>query len=893
MPLGRASFGAVVESREGRPIKIEGNGLHPASRGAASAWMQAAILGLYDPDRLAGVIVRGEGAIEPSSWEDFAEAWRSLAPALERKKGRGLAVLTTPFASPALARLAGLFRERFPEAVWVAYEPLGDENLYRGMELLTGRPLQPIYHLDRARRVLSLDADFLLKETGALTWARDFAASRKDPDDMGRLYVVESTLTLTGANADHRIALSSREITQFARRLAKRILKLDMELEPLFDAVAAAADAIATDLESFPERALIVAGRSQPPEVHAMVLALNEALGALGSTLTLGSTAEADCGSTEALARLAGEMTGGEIETLAILGGNPVYDAPADLDLTSAVSRVPRVIHLSTHANETSHLAHWLLPESHFLEAWGDARSLDGTPSLIQPLIHPLHGGKSVLEALGLLVQDAMTEGFSLVRDAWIPGVLGEDDVERKWGRALHDGVYVEAASSETVAIDRARMEDAIRSLGRPTERPDEVVELVGLVGLELAFTLSSSVHDGRFANNGWLQELPDPITKLTWDNAALVSPRTAAELELATGEVVTLSLEGRSLDAPILVLPGQADGTIALALGYGRTSAGRVGDGVGANANAIRTSGSPFVATGVRLTRTGRRHALAITQEHWSMEGRDLVRESPSHDSRDGEHPEPPLPLWKPPAATGEHQWGMAIDLSSCQGCNACITACQAENNIPLVGKEQVLRGREMHWLRVDRYFVGEPENPRVVFQPVPCMHCENAPCEQVCPVGATVHDSEGLNAMVYNRCIGTRYCSNNCPYKVRRFNFFNYTKELPELVSMAMNPDVTVRSRGVMEKCTYCVQRIHEVKRSAKLEGRTLADGEVKTACQETCPAEAIAFGDVSDPESRVSALKASGRNYVLLEDLNHRPRTSYLTKVRNPNPSWRLDG
>ena len=462
--------------------------------------------------------------------------------------------------------------------------------------------------------------------------------------------------------------------------------------------------------------------------------------------------------------------------------------------------------------------------------------------------------------------------------------------MERKWGRALHDGVYAEATSSETVAIDRARMKEATRSLGRPTERPD------GLVGIELVFTLSSSVHDGRFANNGWLQELPDPVTKLTWDNAALVSPRTAGELGLETGDVVTLSLEGRSLDAPILVLPGQADGAIALALGYGRTSAGRVGDGVGANANAIRTSGSPFVATGVRLTRTGRRHALAITQEHWAMEGRDLVRESPSHDSHDGKHPEPPLPLWPlwtPPAATGEHQWSMAIDLSSCQGCNACITACQAENNIPLVGKEQVLRGREMHWLRVDRYFAGEPENPRVVFQPVPCMHCENAPCEQVCPVSATVHDSEGLNAMVYNRCIGTRYCSNNCAYKVRRFNFFDYTKELPEIVSMAMNPDVTVRSRGVMEKCTYCVQRIHEAKRSAKLEGRTLADGEVKTACQETCPAEAIVFGDVSDPESRVSALKAGGRNYVLLEDLNHRPRTSYLTKVRNPNPSWRFDG
>jgi molybdopterin-containing oxidoreductase family iron-sulfur binding subunit len=880
--LGRAAFGAIVESREGRPVKIEGNPLHPASRGASSAWMQAAILELYDPDRASGVLKHGgrEAAFEASSWEDFAEFWRSLAPTLEERRGRGLAVLTTPSASPALTRLAGLFRERFPQALWVAYEPLPDENVHRGAELLIGRPLRPIYHFDRSRRILSLDADFLLKETGSLTWSRDFATSRRNPDDMSRLYVVESTLSLTGANADHRIPLPSREVAGFARLVAKRILKLDMEVEPLSGEVAAAADAIAVDLESSYGRSLIVAGRNQAPHVHALALALNEALGALGSTLTVAPVSEVGCGSTEALAHLAGEMNRGEIETLAVLGGNPAYDAPGDLELASALSKVPRVVQLSTHENETSRFAHWLLPEAHFLEVWGDARSLDGTPSLIQPLL----GGKSVLEVLSLLVHGAMTEGPSLVRDAWIPGILGEDDVENKWSRAVHDGVYLETASTEAITIDGSRIEEVIRSLPPSGEVRD---------ALELSFTLSSSVYDGRFANNGWLQELPDPITRLTWDNAALLSPRTAAELGVETGDVVTLSLESRSLDAPVLVLPGQADGSIALALGYGRTAAGRVGDGIGTNANAIRTSRSPFFATGVRLTKAGRRHALAMTQEHWSMEGRDLVRESPSHDSHDGRHSEPPLPLWTPPALTGEHQWGMAIDLSSCQGCNACITACQAENNIPIVGKDQVLRGREMHWLRVDRYFVGEPEAPRVAFQPVPCMHCENAPCEQVCPVGATVHDAEGLNAMVYNRCIGTRYCSNNCAYKVRRFNFLNYTKGLPEIISMAMNPDVTVRSRGVMEKCTYCVQRIHESKRSAKLEGRALADGEVKTACQETCPAEAITFGDVSDPESRVSSLKASGRNYVLLEELNHRPRTSYLTKVRNPNPSWRLGG
>jgi molybdopterin-containing oxidoreductase family iron-sulfur binding subunit len=626
------------------------------------------------------------------------------------------------------------------------------------------------------------------------------------------------------------------------------------------------------------------------------VCALNAHLGNTGQTVSYYETSDAARSSGSALASLVSSMTDGTVQTLVVLGGNPVFDAPADLDFASAMAKVPHTIALGHTVDETSSRAEWHVPRAHYLESWGDARAVGGTLSVVQPLILPLFGGRTPVEVLGLMVGDAERPGYDIVRDTWRP-ILGEADFDRAWNRVLHDGLL---AGSELVEV-----------------APDiDGTALAGFTGaegsaggLEIVFVASPSLHDGRFANDGWLQELPDPLTKLTWDNPALVGPQTADRLGLANGEVVRLDYAGRSLELPVWVLPGMADGVVALTLGYGRQRAGRIGSGVGFDTYTIRSSAAPDFASGATLTRLARTYPLSATQDHGSMEGRPIVRESTLTELRadasataESERPPERAPgtlgvyaedvehfsLWREHTYDQGHQWGMTIDLNACIGCNACMTACQSENNIPVVGKVQVARQREMHWLRVDRYFSGEPsESPEVVFQPVPCMHCEDAPCEQVCPVAATVHDGEGLNVMVYNRCIGTRYCSNNCPYKVRRFNFFNYTKDTPETLKLVMNPDVTVRARGVMEKCTYCTQRINRVKIDAKLAGRALRDGDVKTACQQACPASAIEFGDIRDAGSRVARAKADPRNYALLDELNTKPRTTYLAKVRNPNP------
>jgi molybdopterin-containing oxidoreductase family iron-sulfur binding subunit len=657
---------------------------------------------------------------------------------------------------------------------------------------------------------------------------------------------------------------------------------------------------------------LIVAGDRQPAAVHAAVCALNTALGNTGKTVSYYETRDAALPSVGALASLVGAMNSGTVQTLIVLGGNPVFDAPADLDFASAMAKVPHSIVLGHSIDETSSKAEWHLPRAHYLESWGDARAVGGTLSVVQPLILPLFGGRTAIEMLGLIVGDKERPGYDIVRDTWRP-ILGEADFDKKWNRVLHDGVF---AGSELTEIVPAAKTDAVAQLAAAAQSASD---------LEIVFVPSAAVHDGRFANDGWLQELPDPLTKLTWDNPALVSPKTAETLGLANGDMVRVEYSGRSLELPVSLLPGMSDGVVALTLGYGRTQAGRIGSGVGFDAFTVRSSKAPGFDTGAKLTKVGRRYPLSATQEHGSMEGRPVAREStlaalrsksPSAQAAAekpagaepeqgahaesasqapkertlgvfAEHPEH-FSLWTPHSYDRGHQWGMTIDLNSCIGCNACMMACQSENNVPVVGKVQVAKGREMHWIRVDRYFSGDPSgNPEIVFQPIPCMHCEDAPCEQVCPVAATVHDGEGLNVMVYNRCIGTRYCSNNCPYKVRRFNFFNFTKDKPESLKLAMNPDVTVRARGVMEKCTYCTQRINRVKIDARLAGREVRDGDVKTACQQACPASAIEFGDLRDPESRVVKAKADPRNYALLEELNTKPRTTYLTKVRNPNP------
>ncbi|MFQ5878260.1 MAG: TAT-variant-translocated molybdopterin oxidoreductase [Acidobacteriota bacterium] len=905
MPLGTGAYGLLVESRDGRPTKVEGNEAHPSSRGVASCWMQASILDLYDPDRSPRVLHRPRpgGWARESTWEDFLGFWSRIRGTAEASGGEGLAVLTGSYASPTLSGLIGRLMDRFPRARVVVYDPIGDENVYEGLRRATGEALRPVYHLERARTILALDADLLLTESEGLAHARGFAAARRlcgESAGMSRLYAVESALSLTGAAADHRLRLQSRRIPAFLAALALRLRDLGVPIgvperlpvPSLPEEARSRLGVIARDLGASGRAALVLAGRSQPPEVHALVYALNRALGSLGRTVSLRPLRDTGWGGASGLGDLVEAMRRRDISTLIILSGNPAFTAPADLEFSDALGRVRHTVHLSTHVDETSRLVEWHLPRSHFLESWGDARAADGSASVIQPLIAPLFDSRSPIELLGILLSGEEVGGYRLVRETWLEGILAATDFETRWNRVLHDGVLENSALPAVTPAPRAgAAREALAAAAAPCAAR-------GAGGMEIVFQASAAVYDGRFANNGWLQELPDPITKITWGNAALLSPRTAAALGLRSGEVVGLRLGGRRIQAPVLVAPGQADESIAIALGYGRSAAGRVGDGVGVSAYLLRHSRAPYCDGGLRIERTGRFVRLAQTQEHWEMEGRSPAREATLDEYRSSPHfasaedaaPEP-RPLWEGHDYGSGYQWGMSIDLNLCIGCNACITACQSENNVPIVGREQVLRGREMHWLRVDRYFTGGAEEPGVVFQPVPCMHCENAPCEAVCPVAATVHDREGINAQVYNRCIGTRYCSNNCAYKVRRFNFFNYTRELPELVRMAMNPDVTVRSRGVMEKCTYCIQRINRAKREARGEGRAVRDGALKTACQQTCPAEAIVFGDVNDPQSRVSRMKRHDRTYTLLAHLDTRPRTTYLARLRNPNPEWEV--
>jgi molybdopterin-containing oxidoreductase family iron-sulfur binding subunit len=910
MPLGTTAFGLVVESHEGRPGKVEGNELHPGSGGAATAWMQAATLGLYDPDRSREVFQgRGEAAA-PSTWEAFEQFWREQAEKLEADGGNRLAVLSEPFASPTRARLLRNLRERFPQARIVFYEPWSEEHVFTGVALATGEAGRPLYHLERARCVAVFDADLLLTEGEAVTHARGLAAARRPGPEMARLYAVEGPLSLTGANADHRLRLPSRQVPAAVTALA-RALGVDPGPWAVDGGLPAAATAriraLADDLAAAGDRALVAVGRIQPAPVHALAYRIHEHLGALGRTVTVAPLADVGWGRTADLADLVRAVEEGAVETLVLLGGNPVYDAPGDLGFDAALAAVPVTVHLALALDETSRSVDWHLPQAHFLESWGDARAADGTAGVVQPLIAPLFGGRSAIELLALLGGREGATGHQLVRETW--GVAGEGaDEDATWRRTLHDGIAAPGAGPVTSAPVPG-VPDAAELVRQAGAMPPETG------GLELVLRPSATVYDGRFANLAWLQELPDPLTKLTWDNAAVMSPATARELGLESGDLAVLSARGQTVEVPVFVLPGQADGTVSLALGYGRTAAGRVGTGVGVDAHRLRSAARPWIDGGVTVERTGRRYPLATTQEHGALEDRDLVRRSTrtellggdargdhsgdhhSDDHRSDDHHgaaaahgAAPVIFASPPL-TGKHQWGMAIDLSACTGCGACVVACQSENNIPVVGKEQVARNREMHWLRVDRYFAGPADEPAVLFQPMPCQHCENAPCEQVCPVAATVHDAEGLNLMVYNRCIGTRYCSNNCPYKVRRFNFFNYTKDAPELLRLAMNPEVTVRSRGVMEKCTFCVQRIQQAKIEARRAGRQLQDGDVVTACQQTCAAGAIHFGDLADPASRVTRAQGDRRSYVLLEELGNRPRTSYLARVENPNPAWEV--
>ena len=914
MPFGRSAYGLIVESHEGRPTKIEGNPAHPSTLGASSSRVQASVLGLYDPDRSQSIAQKGAR----KSWSDFVMAWGELSKAHTADGGAGLAVLSESFSSPTLARLVTELRTRFPKVQWATYDAVSDENRLAGLRQATGRDVDLVLRFDRASVILCLDADPLLTDPEAIRHARGFADGRRagaSGGAMNRLYAVEGVYSLTGAMADHRLRLESRQIAAFVAALAARLGAPGASSQAGADVPGMDPrwiDAVAKDLLANRGKALIVAGERQPAGVHAAVCALNGHLGNTGTTVTYYETKDTSLPSVSSLASLVSAMKAGAVQTLVVLGGNPVFDVPADLDFASALAKVPHSIALGHTVDETSSGAEWHISRAHYLESWGDARAVGGTLSVVQPLILPLFGGRTPVEVLGLMVGDKDRPGYDIVRDTWKP-ILGEGEFDTKWNRVLHDGLL---AGSELTEVVPAVKGEAFAELARAAGAAS---------GLEIVFVPSPSLHDGRFANDGWLQELPDPLTKLTWDNPALVSPKTAETAGLANEEWIRLDYAGRSLELPVWILPGMADGVVALTLGYGRQRAGRIGSGVGFDTFTVRSSGAPGFDSGVSLTRLERTYPLSVTQNHGSMEGRPLVREStlaelrseaaaPAQaegaqavDSREAPKEGAPkkgtlgalgvypaetethhLSLFKEHTYDQGHQWGMTIDLNACIGCNACMTACQSENNVPVVGKIQVARQREMHWIRVDRYFSGEPSgSPEVVFQPVPCMQCEDAPCEQVCPVAATVHDGEGLNTMVYNRCIGTRYCSNNCPYKVRRFNFFNFTKDTPDILKLAMNPDVTVRARGVMEKCTYCTQRISRAKIDAKLAGRDIRDGDVKTACQQACPASAIEFGNIRDESSRVAKAKADPRNYALLGELNTKPRTTYLAKVRNPNP------
>jgi MoCo/4Fe-4S cofactor protein with predicted Tat translocation signal len=913
MTLGGVGTGLLVESHLGRPTKIEGNPEHPASLGATDLFQQASILTFYDPDRSQTVTYLGQ----TRTWDNAVAALRAPLVGQRARRGAGLRVLSETVVSPTLGRQIDELRRAYPEMKWHQYEPGARDAAHRAAVQAYGEPLTTYYDFAQADVVLSLDVDFLAYGPGCLRYTADFMKRRRvrtttaasAQADMNRLYVVETAVTSTGAKADHRLALAGSEIEKFARALGARLGVIG---EALTHSQQGWLDAVARDLEGHRGRCVIIAGERQPAAVHLLVHALNDRLGNVGKTVLHTAPIEArPADQLASLRELVDDMDEGRVELLLIVGGNPVFTAPADFRFAERLQKVAHRFHLSLYLDETSRQCHWHLPEAHYLEAWSDTRAYDGTASIVQPLIEPLYQGHSVHELLSAVNDGYTLPGYEIVRNHWRRTHQGQGgDFESFWRRSVHDGIV---ANTKLAPRSPSLQNGWERHLGVPAAAPTS--------GYELALQLDPTIHDGRFANNGWLQELPKPITTLTWDNAVLMSPATASALGVGLGgyahggehggyhpDIVELQLGTATVRGPVWIVPGHADGAVTVHLGYGRANAGKVGgtaeERVGFNAYPLRTSERPWFAAGLAIRKTGASQLLACTQQHQLMENRAPVRVGTLDEYRAkpdfATEPEredqraafasggrAPLTMYAPQPYPG-HRWGMVIDLTSCTGCKACVVACQAENNIPVVGKDQVAAGREMHWLRVDRYSTGTFAAPTEFhFQPVPCMHCENAPCEYVCPVEATVHSADGLNDMIYQRCVGTRFCSNNCPYKVRRFNFFHYADFNTPSVRLQYNPDVTVRSRGVMEKCSYCVQRIRHADIDAQVQHRPYVDGDILTACQAACPAQAIVFGDLNQERSKVSQWKGSPLNYELLGDLNTHPRTTYLAALRNPNP------
>jgi Fe-S-cluster-containing dehydrogenase component/anaerobic selenocysteine-containing dehydrogenase len=945
--IGGSVMGLRVTSMDGRPIKVDGNPSHPSTLGGANTFAQASIMELYDGDRAR---TPSKGGAE-ATWDDFT-AWADAHFAGKRGNGAGMALLVEENCSPTTAGLIDAFVATYPGARVFVHDMSRPDGAIAGASLVGLAGWRTWSDLSAARVIASFDNDFLGTDGDVVRNTKGYARSRK-LDAMSRLYVVEPSFTNTGANADNRLRLKASAVGGFVAAVAKKVFASGVSAPAGASGAVAAlkadaagqdawVDALAKDLVAHRGASVVLVGAGQPGWVHGVANLLNAALGNVGKT-TSWVPSHASTDAAPGIDELAAAIKGRSVNTLVVLGGNPALTAPADLGFGELLASVENSVHLSRMANETSAKSTWTLPASHFLESWGDATSFDGTYTIQQPLVAPLFGSWSADELLARLTDGKAHTGYDLVRET--ARGLADGDFETTWRRWLHDGVGKRGdAPTVPVAAGAAApvpTDDAAEPTEADAASPDEAVAVAppprvaswswtalgaaagqakGANGdLEVVFQLDPKLFDGRYANLAWLQELPEPVSKLSWDNALLVAPATASKLSLGRGDMVTLTMDGRSVDVGVFVLPGVADDTLVFSLGHGRGEAGgrfakadynnyTVPAG-GFNAYAVKGAGWFGPAT---LEKTGATYDFVTTQEHGRLdpkvetpfgtveyERRPHVMEATLADYTTNPkfaQVEPLFPLeslFTSPNETGGQQWGMTIDLNACTGCNACTVACQAENNIQVAGKDRVANGREMHWIRLDRYFTGEDENnPEAVFQPINCMHCETAPCETVCPVGATSHSPDGLNDMAYNRCIGTRYCANNCPFKVRRFNFFNFSREAHEandLLLMQQNPNVTVRFRGVIEKCTYCTQRVSAAKIQAKVnrkDGR-VQDGAIVPACAETCPADAITFGDINDATTAVSKLKADPRNYALLQDLNIHPRTTFLAKIRNPNP------
>jgi molybdopterin-containing oxidoreductase family iron-sulfur binding subunit len=894
-PFVTGAVPLLVKSDQFRPIKVDGNPEHPYNLGSSDPFTQGTLLDLYDPDRSQHVTYRGENR----EWAEFAQGLR--VKAAETKDGTGLYFLSATITSPTLARQWKAVQAAYPKAKLVQYDPVVSEPYSA-----TGLTIQ--YDLTEADVVVSLDADFLSGAgfPGFHKLVREYADRRKSPENLNRLYSVESTPTTTGLKAEHRLGLRASEIPAFAAELAQAVGVTGIEA-PAYawtDEQKRFLAALAKDLKAHAGKSVVIPGVCQDRSITSLAGAINSALHNFGKTAFLSDAPVNPLPSnqTDDLKALVADLNAGKVDWLVILNANPIYTAPADLEFAAAFDKAKTVAHLGSHVDETGQIVHWHIPAAHFLESWSDARAYDGTVSIVQPMIDPLYGGKTAHDVLQVLRNEPGLSAYEAVRETWRPVIKG--DFETGWRKALHQGWIDGTAFDKTAKAGTGTPVPMV-----PAPSPKDALEII--------FRPDPNVYDGRWSNVGWLQELPKPVTNLSWDNAAIVSGATLTKLGLEEDDIVELTVGNGKVKAPVIVAPGHPDNSVTVHLGYGREFAGRVGSGAGFNAYLIRNSWAPFYAVG-SIRKVGGKWGTAITKSHYqdhrsklfggegngnnSLEAdeaigeRGIIRyatldEYKAHPgfANEGEaHPKTDVentmfPNWSYNEANA---WGMSIDMNSCTGCNACIVSCYAENNIAVVGKQQVRIGRNMQWLRIDTYFEGDLSAPRAHFQPMACQHCENAPCEQVCPVGATVHTPEGLNAMVYNRCVGTRYCSNNCPYKVRRFNFLLYSDYETESLKLSRNPDVSVRSRGVMEKCTYCVQRISAAKIEADKENRNVREGEIVTACQQACPASAITFGNINDKQSRVAKLQADERSYQVLADLNTRPRTKYVAAVLNPN-------